>query len=340
MEFLKLLTETPGVPGREELVRSVILREIEGVFDEVRVDSLGSLICTKKAASGKAPVARVMLAAHMDQIGFYVRHIDDKGFIRIHNVGGFDPRNLTAQKVRIGGKKEIFGVLNPATKPTHIATDEDRRKQFQIADFFIDTGMSAKKVRELVRVGDPVTLVRDFSELGDFVAGQAMDNRAAVWVAVRAMQRVKKSPYDIHAVFTVQEEVGLRGAGPATFGLDPEPCIALDTTLACDIPGTPPEQAITQAGAGVGIKVMDGASISDRSLVDQFVATAEKKKIPYQLEILPAGGTDAGAMQRSRSGIRTITLSVPTRYIHTVNEMVHRDDLHAARDLLAAWLSG
>ncbi len=340
MEFLKLLTETPGVPGREELVRSVILREIEGVFDEVKVDPLGSLICTKKASTGKAPAARVMLAAHMDQIGFYVRHIDDHGFIRIHNVGGFDPRNLTAQKVRIGGKKEIFGVLNPAGKPVHIATEEDRKKQYQISDFFIDTGMGAKKVRELVRVGDPVTLVRDFSELGNFVAGQAMDNRAAVWVAVRAMQRVKKSPYDIHAVFTVQEEVGLRGAGPATFGLDPEICIALDTTLACDTPGIPPEHAITQAGGGVGIKVMDGASISDRSLLDQFVLTAEKKKIPYQLELLPAGGTDAGAMQRSRSGIRTITLSVPTRYIHTVNEMVHRDDLHAARDLLAAWLSG
>ena len=340
MEFLKLLTETPGVPGREELVRSVILREIEGVFDEVKVDSLGSLICTKKASSGKAPAARVMLAAHMDQIGFYVRHIDDHGFIRIHNVGGFDPRNLTAQKVRIGGKKEIFGVLNPSGKPVHIATEEDRKKQYQISDFFIDTGMGAKKVRELVRVGDPVTLVRDFSELGNFVCGQAMDNRAAVWVLVRAMQRVKKSPYDIHAVFTVQEEVGLRGAGPATFGLDPEICIALDTTLACDTPGIPPEQAITQAGSGVGIKVMDGASISDRSLLDQFVLTAEKKKIPHQLELLPLGGTDAGAMQRSRSGIRTITLSVPTRYIHTVNEMVHRDDLHAARDLLAAWLSG
>jgi putative aminopeptidase FrvX len=338
MEFLKLLSETPGLPGREELVRSVILREIQGVFDEVKVDPLGSLICTKKATTGKAPTARVMLAAHMDQIGFYVRYIDDKGFIRIHNVGGFDPRNLTAQKVRIGGKKEIFGVLNPAGKPTHVASEEDRKKQFQIYDFFIDTGLSVKKVNECVRIGDPVTLVRDFCELGNFVSGQAMDNRAAVWVAVRAMQRVKKTPYEIHAVFTVQEEVGLRGAGPATFGLDPEICIALDTTLACDTPGIPPEQSITKAGGGVGIKVMDGASISDRSLVDQFIQLAEKKKIPHQLEILPAGGTDAGAMQRSRAGVRTITLSVPTRYIHTVNEMVHRDDLHAARDLLAAWL--
>jgi endoglucanase len=340
MEFLKLLTETPGPPGREELVRSVILREIQGVFDEVRVDALGSLICTKKTTTGKAPTARVMIAAHMDQIGFYVRHIDDKGFIRIHNVGGFDPRNLTAQKVRIGGQKEIFGVLNPAGKPTHMATEEDRKKMYQISDLFVDTGLTAKKLQDAVRIGDPVTLVREFSELGSFVSGQAMDNRAAVWVAVRALQRIKKTPYDIHVVFTVQEEVGLRGAGPATFGLDPELCIALDTTLACDTPGTPPEQSITQAGGGVGIKVMDGASISDRALVDQFVLMAGKKKIPYQLELLPAGGTDAGAMQRSRAGIRTITLSVPTRYIHTVNEMVHRDDLHAARDLLAAWLGG
>ncbi len=341
MEFLKLLTETPGVPGREELVRSVIQREIEGLFDEVHVDPLGSLICTKRATvAGQSPPVRVMLAAHMDQIGFYVRHIDDKGFIRIQNVGGFDPRNLPAQKVRIGGKREIFGVLNPGVKPIHIATEEDRKKAYQISDFFVDTGMTAKKVREIVRIGDPITLVREFSELGAFVSGQAMDNRAAVWVAVRALQRLKKTPYDILAVFTVQEEVGLRGAGPATFGLDPGICIALDTTLACDTPGIPDEQAITRAGCGVGIKVMDGASISDRTLLDQLVQMAEKKKIPYQLELLPLGGTDAGAMQKSRSGIRTITLSVPTRYIHTVNEMVHRDDLHAARDLLAAWLSG
>ncbi len=341
MEFLKLLSETPGVSGREERVREVIKREIEGLFDEISVDNLGSLICVKRAAklSPTRVAQKVMIAAHMDQIGFYVRHIDEKGFIRVHNAGGFDPRNLSANRVLVQGRKDLPGVMNPAGKPIHIASEEDRKKQYVINDFMVDIGLPAKKVKELVQVGDPVTLVRECSPIGDFVCGQAMDNRAAVWTAVRAMQRLKKSAYDIYVVFTVQEEVGLRGAGPATFGLEPDIAIALDTTLACDTPGVPEDQVVTRAGKGVGIKVMDGASISDRSLVDGFVEVAKKGKIPYQLELLPLGGTDAGAMQRSRAGHRTMTLSIPTRYIHTVTEMVHRDDLHAARDLLAAWLA-
>ena len=340
MEFLKLLSETPGVPGREELVRAVIQREITGLFDLVRVDKLGSLICLKRATkpSSTRPAPKVMIAAHMDQIGFYVRHVDDQGFIRVHNVGGFDTRNLSANRVLVQGRKDLPGVMNPAGKPIHIASEEDRKKQFLISDFMVDVGLPGKKVKELVQVGDPVTLVREFALIGDFVCGQAMDNRAAVWTAIRAVQRMKKSIYDIYVVFTVQEEVGLRGAGPATFGLEPDIAIALDTTLACDTPGIPDDQAITHAGRGVGIKVMDGASISDRTLVEEFVQTAKKDKIDYQLELLPLGGTDAGAMQRSRTGYRTITLSIPTRYIHTVTEMVHRSDLHAARDLLAAWL--
>jgi len=341
MKFLKLLTETRGVPGREERIRAVIEKEIAGVFDETRVDALGSLICIRhadKGASKGKPPTRIMIAAHMDQIGFYVKHVDDKGFIRIHNAGGFDPRNLPAHHVLVQGKKELPGVLNPAGKPIHIANEEDKKKQYQINDFAVDVGLPAKQVKELVRVGDPVTLVQDFCQLGDLVSGQAMDNRAACWTAVRALQKIKKSRYEIAVVFTVQEEVGLRGAGPATFGLEPDIAVALDTTLACDTPGIPDDQAITRCGQGVGIKIMDSASISDRGLVDELAATAERHKIPFQYELLPAGGTDAGAMQRSRIGYKTVTLSIPTRYIHTVTECIHKDDLHAARDLLAAWL--
>jgi endoglucanase len=342
MKFLKLLTETPGVPGREERIRAVIEQEIKGVFDEQRVDAMGNLICIRHAerlAKGKKP-RRVMIAAHMDQIGFYVKHIDDKGFIRIHNVGGFDPRNLPAHRVLVQGKKELIGVLNPGGKPIHIATEEDKKKPFAINEFYVDVGLPGKAVKDLVRVGDPVTLVQDFAEIGDLVTGQAMDNRVACWTAVRALQKIKQSPYEIAVVFTVQEEVGLRGAGPATFGLEPDIAVAVDTTIACDTPGVPDDQSVTKSGGGVGIKIMDAASISDRGLVDELAAVAEKNKIAYQYELLPSGGTDAGAMQRSRGGYKTITLSIPTRYIHTVTECVHKDDLHAARDLLAAWLGG
>jgi tetrahedral aminopeptidase len=345
MKFLKLLTETPGVPGREERIRAVIEQEIKGVFDEQRVDALGNLICIRRAdkvakgAKGAKP-RRIMIAAHMDQIGFYVKHVDDKGFIRIHNAGGFDTRNLPAHRVLVQGKKELIGVLNPAGKPIHIASDEERKKQYVISDFAVDVGLPGKTVKDLVRVGDPVTLVQDFAEIGDLVTGQAMDNRVACWTAVRALQKIKKSQYEIAVVFTVQEEVGLRGAGPATFGLEPDIAVALDTTLACDTPGISDDQAVTKCGGGVGIKIMDGASISDRGLVDELAAVAQKHKIAFQYELLPLGGTDAGAMQRSRGGYKTITLSIPTRYIHTVTECVHKDDLHAARDLLAAWLGG
>ncbi len=339
MEFLKTLSETPGVSGREERVREVILRETEGLFDQRRVDAMGNLICIKKPTRPRSISRRVMIAAHMDQIGFYVRHVDDKGFIRIHNAGGFDPRNLPAKMVLVQGKTDLTGVMNPGGKPIHLASEEEKKKIPQISDFIVDVGLPARKVRELVRVGDPVTLVQTFQEIGQFVCGQGLDNRSAVWTAVRAIQKVKKSSFEIAVVFTVQEEVGLRGAGPATFGLEPDIAIALDTTLACDTPGIPDDQAVTHCGQGPGIKIMDGASISDRSLVDEFIRTARDHRIRHQLELLPMGGTDAGAMQRSRGGFRTMTLSIPTRYIHTITEMQHRDDLHGARDLLSAWLS-
>ncbi|MCC6945236.1 MAG: hypothetical protein IT335_11705 [Thermomicrobiales bacterium] len=172
------------------------------------------------------------------------------------------------------------------------------------------------------------------------ISGKCLDNRVATYVAIEAIRQVgKKSGYDIYYAATVQEEVGLRGAGPATFGVEPDVAIAVDTTLACDTPGIDPVDSITQLGKGIGIKVLDGGSISHRGLLDDFVGVAEKKKIPYQLEILPRGSTDAAAMQRAGAGYKTITLSVPTRYIHTICETVHKADVKAAIDLLAAWLT-
>jgi putative aminopeptidase FrvX len=340
MDFLKLLSETPGVPGREERVRQVIQNEITGLFHETRVDDLGNLICIRKAdkvAKGKT-AKRVLIAAHMDQIGFYVRYVDDRGFIRLHNVGGFDPRTLPAHRVLIQGKKDLYGMLMPGIKPIHIATDEERRKTLAMTDFYVDVGLPGKKVKELVRVGDPVTLVEPCMQIGDLVCGQAMDNRVSVWTVIRAMQRLRHSPCEIVVVFSVQEEVGVRGAGPATYGVQPDVAIAVDTTLACDIPGVPAEQSVSHLGKGAGIKIMDSSIISDRALVDSFVSVAVKHKITHQLELLPLGGNDASVMQRSRAGMRAITISIPTRYIHTVNECVNRNDLHATRDLLAAWL--
>ncbi|MBN1490123.1 MAG: M20/M25/M40 family metallo-hydrolase [Phycisphaerae bacterium] len=343
MELLKRLSETPGVPGREERVRELILSEIGPLVAETRVDAIGNLIAFKPA--GKKPprgwaVEKVMLACHMDEIGFYVRAIDDEGRLRIQNAGGFDTRNLFARRVLVQGKRDLIGVLNPTGRPVHIATDEEKKKIPTMAEFFVDLFLPARKVKQLVRVGDPVTLIQTLEQIGDCYSGKCLDNRVAAWVAINVLRKIgKRSPCDIYFVATAQEEVGCRGAGTSAFGIDPDIAIAIDTTLACDTPGIDKADAVTRLGEGIGIKVMDSGSISSRELVDAMVALAETKRIPYQLEVLPRGATDASSMQRSGAGRRTITLSVPTRYIHTVTETCHVADLKAGVDLLSAYLT-
>lgn len=335
--FLKSLSEVAGVPGREERVRQLLQRELKGLVDTVDVDPMGNLVAEKKA---KKQAPRVLLACHIDEIGFYVRHIDDKGFIRIQNAGGFDTRNLFARRVMVQASsgEDLIGLLNPAGRPIHIAKDEDKKKVPEIAEFYIDLCLPPDEVKQKVRIGDPVTLVQEFSEIGQCVSGKCLDNRIAAFVAIEALRKVKKAKYDVVLAATVQEEVGCRGAGPAAFTAEPDLAIAIDTTLCVDIPGVPEDERVTKQGDGVALTIMDSNTISDRALIDEFEAVAKKHEIPFQLSILPRGGTDAGAMQRARGGHRAMTLSVPTRYIHTVTECIHKRDLQSAIDLLAAWL--
>jgi endoglucanase len=339
LPLLKKLSEAPGVPGREERVREILQKECKGLFDSISVDNLGSLIATKKA-KGKAP--RVLIACHIDEIGFYVKHICDKGFLRLNAAGGFDTRNLFARRVRVQSSsgEELFGLMNPGGRPIHIAKDEDKKKIPEVGEFLVDLCMPPETVRKKVRIGDPVTLVQEFDEIGDCVSGKCMDNRVAAFVAIEAVRKAKKIKYEVTLAATVQEEVGCRGAGPATYAYDPDIALAIDVTLAVDTPGVPEEERVTKQGDGVALTIMDSLTISHRGLIDEFEAVAKKRKIPYQLSILPRGGTDAGPMQRARAGYRAMTLSVPTRYIHTVTECIHKTDLQAAIDLLAAWLEG
>jgi endoglucanase len=356
IELLDLLATTPGVPGREHRVRAVIEKETADLFDETRVDAMGSLHGvihprttgggkkkTKKAnADGDRPT-RVMLAAHMDQIGFLVRHIDAKGFAWVSPVGGFDTRNLFARVVRVSPDVhdpalDLMGVLNPGGKPIHIASPEDRKKVPETNEFFIDFGLTPDEVKDKVTVGSMVTIVAPLYEIGDAVVSQCLDNRVACWVLIEALRKLKKHACEIHAVFTVQEEVGLRGAGTAAYAVEPDLGIALDTTLCCDTPGVPDNETVTRQGQGVGINVADGAAIVDLGLLNDVEAVARKKKIKHQRTLLHRGGTDAGTMQRAGAGSRVVTLLTPTRYIHTVTETIHKDDMHASRDLVAAYL--
>lgn len=335
MELLKRLSETPGISGREERIRAVVKKELEGLADEVRVDVLGNVIALKKGKTGNK---KIMICGHMDEIGFVVSHIDEKGFLRFNPVGGFDPRTLVAQCVVVHGREDLVGVLMPGLKPVHIMTPEEAKAPLKVTDFYVDLGRTKEEVEKLVRIGDPITLQREFVEVGANVSGKAMDDRVGVWVMLKALRQVQDHEADIYAVATVQEEVGLRGAVTGAYGIRPDIGVALDVTLAVDGPGSTPQFQVTALGQGAAIKVMDSASISNYKLVDFMRELAEKHEIKYQMEILPRGGTDAGAMERSRSGCPVITLSVPTRYVHSNVETVNKEDLANTAKLLARFL--
>lgn len=342
MELLETLSELPGAPGREEHVRSFIRDRVESEADSVEVDALGNLVCHREADGEVDDPQTVMLACHMDEIAFYVRHIDDDGYIRIQDVGGFDVRNLFARRVRIETREgeEICGNLNASGPPIHIASEEEQEEIPEVRELFVDTGRPADELREKVRPGDPVTLVQNFRQLGELASGKCLDNRVACWVGIRALEELDRSDRELYVVFTAQEEVGVRGAQTSGFDVSPDVGIAVDVTLALDIPDVSDHEQISELGEGTAIKIYDSRSISDKQLVDRFVDLAEGEQIPHQFEVLPQGGTDASGMQLAGSGCRAITLSVPCRYVHTVTETIHPDDLRATAELLGAYLEG
>jgi tetrahedral aminopeptidase len=333
--LFKRLIETPGVPGREERQREIAREELDALTDEVRTDSLGSVIGTKRGRED----ARVMVAAHMDEIGFLVRHVDDKGFIRLQTLGGHDPANMVSQRVIVttSDGATLRGALQAVRKPPHLARDEEQKPP-KAEDFYVDLGMPAEEVTEAVRVGDYVTMDRTLERVGNNYLGKAMDDRVGVFVMLEALKALREHEATIHAVATSQEEVGLRGAEASGSALAPTVVIALDVTLAMDVPGTQDEGKITELGKGVALKIMDSYSISHPRLVEHFQRIADREGIPHQTEILPSGGTDAGGVQRLHGGIPAITLSVPCRYVHTPNEMVNASDVQGAIDLLARYL--
>ncbi len=339
LDLLKALCETPGVPGHEDRVRDLIKFEVKDLFDEVKTDAMGSLLCRRDANSGKSP-KKIMLLCHMDEIGFLVSYISKDGYVYLQPVGGFDPRNLFSRRVLICTDNGDFkGVMNPGGRPVHIATPEDRKKIPEISEFFIDTGMG-KATKDHIKVGDMVVMDEPFIEIGDKVVSKALDNRIACWLGIETLRGLKdaKLNVEIHVVFTTQEEVGLRGARTASYAIQPDIGIGVDTTLACDTPGIPEQDATTTHGEGFGLHVRDGSFIADKALVAEFDALATKLKIPFQRTMLRSGGQDGAAAQQAAAGARAIGIVVGTRYIHTVTEMIHKGDLEAARDILVAYL--
>lgn len=336
LSLLKNICEIAGAPGFEKRVRDLVIQEVESLVDELSVDNLGNVIALKRGVNnpnGK----KAMVAAHMDEIGFIVTHIDDNGFLRFHTLGGFDPKTLTAQRVIVHGKEDIVGVMG--SKPIHVMTPEERNKVAKISDYFIDLGMSKEEVEKIVSVGDPITRERELIEMGNCVNCKSIDNRVSVFILIETLRKLKNQPYDVYGVFTVQEEVGLRGANVSAHTINPDFGFGLDTTIAFDLPGAQAHEKVTSLGAGAAIKIMDASTICDYRMVEFMKQTANSNAIKWQPEILTAGGTDTAGVQRmGKDGAISGAISIPTRHLHQVIEMADKDDIQACIDLLKACL--
>lgn len=334
--LLKKICTTPGAPGFEQKIRALVLKELEGLVDEVEVDNMGNVYAIKKGKGDK----RIMVGAHMDEIGFIVTHIDDNGFIRFHTLGGFDPKTLTAQRVLVHGKEDLIGVM--ASKPIHVMTADERNKVAKIKDYFIDTGLPVEEVKKLVDIGDSITREREFIEMGPCVNGKSLDNRLAVFILIETLKNLKgkEIPFDLYGVFTVQEEVGIRGANVSAMRINPDFGFGLDTTIAFDLPGAAPHEMITKLGEGTAIKIMDASTICDYRMVKYMKQTADKHEIKWQPEILTAGGTDTAGIQRmTEGGSIAGAVSIPTRHLHQVIEMANKEDIQGSIDLLTACIT-
>lgn len=335
-QLFKQLCEASGASGFEYGIRDLIIEEITPLADSVSVDNIGNVTALIK---GRSSEKTIMCAAHMDEIGFIVRHIDDNGFIRILPLGGFDPKTLTAQRVIVHGTKDLPGCMG--VKPIHVMSPEERSKMPAVTDYVVDLGMTKEEVEKYVSIGDSITRVGDLIEMGDCLNVKSIDNRGGCYLLIEAIRAIKNAgilpDYDLYAVFSVQEEVGLRGAQAATLALNPTFAFALDVTIAFDTPGSGAHDKCTVLGKGTAIKVYDGTLITDSRMVKFMSALCEEKNIPCQLELLAAGGTDAGAMQKfTAGGAITGAVSIPVRNVHQSIEMAHKTDIQASVDLLAA----
>ncbi|UOG06558.1 M42 family metallopeptidase [Bacillus altitudinis] len=336
LTMLKDLTDAKGIPGNERDVKKVMQSYIETYADEVSTDRLGSLIAKKE---GNANGPKVMLAGHLDEVGFMVTKIDDKGYIRFQTVGGWWSQVMLAQRVTIVTKKgDIAGVIG--SKPPHVLSPEARKKSIEITDMFIDIGASSKEqaMEWGVLPGDQIVPYFEFTVMNDekMLLAKAWDNRIGCAVAIDVMKNLKDTQHEniAYSVATVQEEVGLRGAKTAAATIQPDIGFAIDVGVAGDTPGITEKEATSKLGKGPTIVVFDASMVSHKGLRDFVVQTADELNIPYQYDSMPGGGTDAGGIHLTGHGVPSLSIGIPSRYIHTHAAMIHRDDYENAVKLL------
>jgi len=325
-KLLQTLTEAFGPSGYEDKVREIVLSEVKSLADETRVDALGNLIVRKRPGKAAKDTRKIMIAAHMDEIGVIVSHVDENGFVRFSAIGGVFRRYVLGSRVRfLNGTLGVLGfdrLDNVNELPT-------------LDKVYIDVGATSPKDCP-VKIGDIAAFDRQYDELGNRLIAKSMDNRVGVLVAIETLRALQSSPHDAYFVFTTQEEVGTRGAATSAYGVDPDIGIALDVTPSGDTPES--RRMETALGKGPCIKIQDVGMIADPRVVQWMIRAAEKNKIPYQREVLLIGGTDARAIQLTRAGVPAGSISVPVRYVHSPSEMVDYSDVQNTIKLLTAVL--
>ncbi len=334
-QFLKTLTEAHGVPGYETEVRAV-LRHYMSPLGDLTQDKLGSLICRR---AGDGP--KVMLAGHMDEIGLIITHIDDNGFLKFLQLGGWWDQTLLSQRVIVKTHKgNVVGVVG--AKPPHLLSADERGKMVEKKDMYIDVGATSKAETEAagVRVGDPVVPDSEFVVMagGKTYLAKAFDNRIGCAVVIDVLRRFQKEahPNDLYGVQTVMEEVGLRGATTSVRAVDPDVAIILESDIAGDVPGIKKEQSSVRLGGGPGLSVFDARMIPNTKLRNLVIDTAAEQGIPLQFSNMPGGSTDGGAIHLHGTGVPTVVIGVPSRHIHSHGSIIHRDDYDNAVKLVAA----
>ena len=328
--LLKRLCEAPGVPGREDAVRDLIRAEVSPLVDEVFTDALGNLFAHKK---GKGP--KVMLAAHMDEVGFIITSIEDNGSLGFKTLGGIDPRVMVAKSVAVGAEG-IPGVIG--AKPIHLQQPDERRKPIPLSQMFIDIGAKDRAEAEgLVKLGDFAVFTTKFEEFGeDSWKGKAFDDRVGCSVLIEALRQ--DYDLDLYAVFTVQEEVGLRGAGVAAYQVNPDVALVVEGTTASDVPGIPAHRHATTVGEGPALTMIDRTAIASKPVQTRLWEVAKAKGIKCQHRRSTSGGTDAGAIHLAREGIPTATAALPCRYIHSPVSVVNKRDYQGLEKLVVEFL--
>ncbi|GEL76821.1 M42 family metallopeptidase [Tenuibacillus multivorans] len=336
LTMLKDLTDAKGIPGNEKEPREVMQKYIAPYADDVTTDHLGSLIAKK---SGDENGPKVMVAGHLDEIGFMVTRIDDDGFVFFQTVGGWWNQVMLAQRVTIMTRDgDVTGVIG--SKPPHILSADERKKPVEIKDMFIDIGASNKEEAEEfgVRPGDSIVPYFEFTPLKNdkVMLAKAWDNRIGCAIAIEVLKRLKNEqhPNTVYGVGTVQEEIGLRGARTSTHAIKPDIGFAVDVGIAGDMPGVSDKDASSEMGKGPQIVLYDASMVSHKGVRDLVIGTAEENEIPFQYEAMPGGGTDSGQIHLTGEGVPSLSITVATRYIHSHAAMLHRDDFENTVDLL------